>query len=208
MKIAIGDSFAYGEELSDRRLAWPSLIGYDNLGLPGASNEYIFRTAVDNASTATHMIVGWSDSARHEIYTYDPVSVPGRYINKTGLIQVNAGNDYGKPWFRELYGKYTDLRHQFIRTLTYMVALQDVLSNNAVDYRYCSAFSNQSMFLKYKDDPEIVKWTDRLDNTRFIGYPYKGFVEWAYGTPQGPGGHPLELGHRRIADEILRNISN
>ena len=45
-------------------------------------------------------------------------------------------------------------------------------------------------------------WDHPITSPNYIGR----FVEWAYGTPQGPGGHPLELGHRRIADEILRNI--
>jgi len=49
-----------------------------------------------------------------------------------------------------------------------------------------------------------VGWCDPITSPNYIGR----FVEWAYGTPHGPGGHPLELGHRRIADEILRNISN
>lgn len=29
-----------------------------------------------------------------------------------------------------------------------------------------------------------------------------GFVEWAYDTPHGPGGHPLEQGHKQIAEKI------
>jgi hypothetical protein len=33
------------------------------------------------------------------------------------------------------------------------------------------------------------------------------FVDWAYETPHGPKGHPLELGHRRIADEITKYVT-
>ena len=32
------------------------------------------------------------------------------------------------------------------------------------------------------------------------------FVEWVYGTPHGPFGHPLEQGHQKIADEIKKYI--
>ena len=87
-----------------------------------------------------------------------------------------------------------------------MVALQDVLVANNVDYFYCSAFGNQELFAKYADNTDIKIWTDRLNTDRFIGFPEYGFVEWAYNTPQGPNGHPLELGHRNIADEILKYI--
>jgi len=30
------------------------------------------------------------------------------------------------------------------------------------------------------------------------------FVEWVYGTPHGPAGHPLQQGHERIAHEIAK----
>ncbi len=35
-----------------------------------------------------------------------------------------------------------------------------------------------------------------------------GFVEWAYGTPHGPGGHPLEQGHKQIAEKIYEACNN
>jgi isopenicillin N synthase-like dioxygenase len=200
MKAAVGDSFTYGEELEDRSNAWPTLLGYENYGLPGASNEYIFRTAIELAPTCTHIIVAWSECTRHEVYTHEPVTVH-RHKQFQGLIQTNS-RWTELPWFRELYAKYTQEEHQFTRTLTYMIALQSYLDVNNVDWRYCSAFSNQQMFLKYSTHPLL----SRLNTERFIGYPYHGMVEWAYGTPHGSGGHPLEYGHQRIADAIQSHI--
>lgn len=206
MKIATGDSFTYGEELEDRTVsAWPALLGYENHGLRGASNEYIFRTSAELAPVATNMIVAWSECTRHEIYTHNPVSVMQRYTNFTGIIQVNSRwTDI--PWFRELYGKYSEEQHQFLRTVVNMVTLQDVLTANNVDYRYCSAFSNQVMFKKYKDDTDIAPWIARLNTDKFIGFPDEGFVEWAYETPRGKGGHPLEYGHQKIAERLKQEI--
>ena len=87
-----------------------------------------------------------------------------------------------------------------------MVALQDVLVADNVDYYYCSAFGNQELFVKYADNADIKMWIDRLNTSRFIGFPDQGFVEWAYNTPQGPNGHPLELGHKNIADKLCETI--
>lgn len=203
-KIAIGCSFTYGEELEDRTLAWPGLLGYDNHGLKGASNEYIFRRAVEYASEATHMIIAWSDSSRHEVYTHKPVIAAQRYNKTTGIIQINS--NWSQPWFAEYYKFYTDEEHQFLRTLTYMVALQDVLEANKVNYRYCSAFSNQILFEKYKNSTELKPWFDRINKSKYIGWYNEGMVEWAYGMPCGPRGHPLEQGHKLIADKIAGNF--
>ena len=48
----------------------------------------------------------------------------------------------------------------------------------------------------------VVGWEDPLDIPCYIGR----LVEWAYNAPRGPGGHPLEEGHKLIADEILKHI--
>ncbi len=207
MKLAIGDSFTYGEELADQSLAWPGLLGYENYGLPGASNEYIFRKAVELAPDASHMIVAWSDSARYELYTYNKINVAQRYNKHQGVIQVNPTWIKLNSWFKDLYAKYTDEQHQFAKTLLYMVALQDVLVANNVNYYFCSAFGNQELFVKYAGNTDIKLWTDRLNTDRFIGFPEYGFVEWAYGTPHGPNGHPLELGHKQIAEQISKHLT-
>ena len=206
MKVAIGDSFAYGEELEDRSKAWPGLIGYENHGLRGASNEYTFRRAVELALQATHMIVAWSDSGRYELYTQRPITVSECYNHHKGVIQVNPGWVQMGTWFKELYSYYSDEEHQLLRTLSYMVALQDVLKANNIDYWFCSAFGNQQLFKKYIDNSKLKPWFDRLNTDKFIGYPSEGFVEWAYDAPRGLNGHPLKEGHKLIADEILKHI--
>ena len=43
-----------------------------------------------------------------------------------------------------------------------------------------------------------VGWEDPLDIPCYIGR----LVEWAYGTPRGLNGHPLEEGHKLIAEKI------
>lgn len=216
MKAAIGDSFTYGEELRDRNQAWPALLGYDNYGLRGASNEYIFRKSVELAPQCTHMIVSWSECTRYDLYTNIPVNIASRYKNYTGPIQTNPGwatainpwNEHNMSFFYDLYTKFTDEQNQFIKTLSYMVALQDVLAVNNVEYLYCSSFSNSNMFKKYTEIENIKLWIDRLNIKKFIGYPNEGFVEWTYGEDIGPGGHPLENGHIKIAEKLYDHIRN
>ena len=50
------------------------------------------------------------------------------------------------------------------------------------------------------------EYYDLIDKDRFIGWPTEGIVEWVYGTPHGPGGHPLEQGHQIIANKILESL--
>ena len=189
--ITIGDSYTYGDELPDRSLSWPNIVAREldreliNLAQPGASNHYIFRTAIKNADE--FMIVAWSECTRKE------------YIHKDKLRQVASW--YSDPWFTELYGKRIDERNEFIQTLSYIVALQKL------DKCFqCSTFSNGGLFLKYADDPEVQSWCELIDKDKFyIGFPDDQMTRWTAGAPTGPGGHPLELGHRRIAKQLLKH---
>ena len=45
-------------------------------------------------------------------------------------------------------------------------------------------------------------WDDPINLNCYIGR----LVEWCYGYPKGPGGHPLEEGHQRIADEVTKYL--
>ena len=42
----------------------------------------------------------------------------------------------------------------------------------------------------------------------WFGHENDGMVEWMGDCPKGPGGHPLELGHQRIAKKINEHIRN
>jgi hypothetical protein len=42
----------------------------------------------------------------------------------------------------------------------------------------------------------------------YLGWPTEGLVEWMGDCDKGPGGHPLEQGHIRIALKINEHIRN
>ena len=62
-----------------------------------------------------------------------------------------------------------------------------------------------------RDDVEKTRTIDKevwenffeyLKSENFVGWPDTGFVEWTWGTAQGTGGHPLQEGHKRIAEKL------
>ena len=44
--------------------------------------------------------------------------------------------------------------------------------------------------------------------SEYLGWPNEGLVEWMGDCAKGPGGHPLEQGHIKIALKINEHIRN
>ena len=71
--LTVGDSFTYGEELSDVNNAWPFLLGkklgYEitNLAKPGSGNTRMVRHAVEQIDNYDIIIIAWSHFARTEL---------------------------------------------------------------------------------------------------------------------------------------------
>jgi hypothetical protein len=65
--FAFGCSFTSGTGV-DSTEAWPSLLNVDNIGQPGASNDYICRTAIDYIQEykPKYIFVMWTFPARRE----------------------------------------------------------------------------------------------------------------------------------------------
>jgi hypothetical protein len=52
-------------------------------------------------------------------------------------------------------------------------------------------------------DQDLLK---HVDLTHFAGWPDHGLCEWFGDAPKGTHGHPLELGHERIADKVYEYL--
>ena len=71
--LTVGDSFTFGDELADRNVAWPFLLGkqlgYEvtNLGKPGSGNTRMVRHAVEQINNYDLIIIAWSHFARTEL---------------------------------------------------------------------------------------------------------------------------------------------
>jgi len=204
-----GCSFTYGEELPDPETqSWPALLaqklGYElhNYGLGGCGNNYMIKTAMKKVPMHTPdlAIVAWTSCNRVE------------FADENGVYDIAPG------WFRRFktyqphrqeIAKYITAYHnenyQYRNWLRSVVLLQDFFKLRNVNYRFVNAFDNQDLISKYRKTSQDIE--SLIDTSKFIGWPDKSMVVWTHkeedALPRGPGGHPLEEGHQRIADVIF-----
>ena len=182
MKILVnGDSFTAGEESP---IAWPQLIPNTvNIATPGASNDYILHSTVkyieESLEKPTHAIIAWTTPNRIEISGKHLTPTSNR---KYGKIVDEVFKDWDIFWARERFYTTVKLMHSY-------------LEHHNITHLFVSAF-------------EIQPWVMEPPPAPWLGWPRSGFVEWMWDCPKGPGGHPLELGHQRIADKINEHIRN
>jgi len=207
---AVGDSFTYGQELDNpEQSCWARLvansIGYDliNDGRPGVSNEYMVKKTMQAVSEIKPdlVIVSWTSAGRTEFA--DEWGAYDIWPGCSSRVFDDPVLDYRKQLIKYIT-LYNNEEHEYRRWLRQVILLQSFLKSNNVDYRFVSAFDNQRRNKRYQ--MHNLGYIDMIDLDKFIGWPHQGLVEWAYGTPQGPGGHPLEEGHKRIAEKIIEAL--
>jgi hypothetical protein len=201
MILTAGDSFTYGDELPDREnQAWPYLIGRQlgvgvtNLGQCGESNDTIIGLVLRALSQQRYdlVIVGWSHRARFEVW------------NETNQqpVTIMPASQVDLPWIRDYWRYSYNDDYSLGRWAQQAVLLQGHLKSLNQPYLFINVAG-----LHYLP-PEYEYLYQQLDLSRFVGWPTVGMIELARGAPLGPGGHPLELGHKKIADEISKYIRN
>ncbi len=175
-----GCSFTAGVESP---VAWPQLIpNTTNIATPGASNDYIMHSTVkyiEKVNKPTHVIIAWTTPNRIEI--------SGKHLTPTsdrkyGNIVKEVFKDWDIMWARDRFMTTVSLMHSY-------------LENKHIPHLFVSAF-------------EIQPWVMGPPPAPWLGWPRSGFVEWMWDCPKGPGGHPLELGHQRIAEKISEYIKS
>jgi lysophospholipase L1-like esterase len=201
----IGDSFTYGEELpTPSTQSWPALLSnklnYDliNCGKPGTGNNYIIKTAIKQIPKLKPdlVIVAWTSCGRME------------FADQHGVYDISSGwnRRFKKSYpYREILMKYitsyNNELHQYRSWLRSVILLQDFLKLRNINYRFVNTFDNHELNKKYaKISKEYI---ELIDTEKFLGWPNTSMMEWMADCPKGPGGHPLELGHARIADAIF-----
>lgn len=181
MKILVnGCSFTSGEESP---IAWPQLIPNTvNIAVPGASNDYIVRSTVEyimSNEKPTHVIVAWTSPNRIEISNKHLTPTSEAKFGKDVIEAVF--NDWDMLWARSKFLTQAELLHSY-------------LVDKEIPHVFVSAFDIQN----WVQQPPVVN--------HWLGWPRSGMVEWMWDCPKGPGGHPLELGHQRIAEKINEHI--
>ena len=204
--LAVGDSFTYGEELSDINLAWPqqlaNKIGFEltNWARRSSGNTRMVRNVAMNAKYFDLIIIAWSHFARIEfadgIGSYD--LWPG--------CQASP-HDQSAPWRAEAVNyitRYHNDSYLYRKYLIDIVLLQTFLKANNKNYIMLDAFGNNKVRNRFKEKNQDL--LDQIDTRRYLGWPDESMMEWTFRTPQGPRGHFLEQGHEVVADKIYGHI--
>jgi lysophospholipase L1-like esterase len=210
--LAVGDSFTYGDELVDHYQAWPyqlaDRLGHEvhNMGRSGSSNASILRRTLGELA-ANHydlVIIGWTSPGRIE--WKDDIGIaynvwPG-YPTTTQFCKDH-------PWRADLIN-YISQHHNssylYEQYLIQVISLQSYCQLNNIDYRMISVRHNDYY---RKVGAEIHEQLAlKIDAEKYIGLGEFGMAELTDNLPRGKGGHPLEQGHKRIADEIAKYIRN
>ena len=179
MILVNGDSFTVGEESS---IAWPSLIpGTVNIATSGASNDHIMSSTVFYVQTQIkpdYVIVAWSSP--------DRIDIGGKHLTAT------SQDRYGKTLIDEVFKNWNS-EWARLKFLTQIDLLHGFLESKDIPHLFVSTF-------------DIQTWAQGPMEDFYLGWPKEGIVEWMGDCPKGPGGHPLELGHQRIAERINEHI--
>jgi hypothetical protein len=203
--LTVGDSFTYGEELSDATKSWPNVLGqylgYEvtNLGQPGSGNTQIIRKVVENIHNYDLIIIAWSHYARIE------------FADKNGVFDIWPGANLAVhnflPYRKELVNyvtKYYNDLYFYQQYLVNILLLQGYLVQHKQQYLMVNSFGNN--WDDFKDKNNITQLAEQIDTNYFLGWPNDQMVEWTYGCAKGPGGHFLEDGHRKVAEKINEHI--
>jgi hypothetical protein len=208
--LTVGDSFTYGEELSNVNNAWPFLLGnklgytVDNFAKPGAGNTKILRNTIENADRYDIIVVAWSHFARIEFA--DEHGVFDIWPGYRGRM-FSGSLDYRFELINYINRHHDDV-YLYSQQLINIILLQNYLKQNNKKYimldsfieRYDPDSSKEKIRLSM---PQVV---NQIDSTYYIGWPTITMAEWTYGTPRGPNGHFLEQGHEIVANKIYEYI--
>ena len=209
MIYCIGDSFTYGEELTDREQAWPAVLGKKlnqpviNWGKPATGNYRIVKRAMDAVFAGASMIViGWSDPARQEFA--DDVGITDLWAGRD-FRRMQTCNDHRINLIKYMTA-YDVPRYYYAKWIRQIILIQAFCQANNVLCMMFSACNAEDWNRNYMlDHANLI---DRVDPATYAGWPLSGSTEWTFGTPHGPGGHPLEQGHEIIAEKIYEHISS
>ena len=215
MKIlAVGDSFTYGSELPDipttgkvwvnrppaSLFAYPAVLATQlgakvtNLSMPDGSNSRIFRAVLNESIKNTYdlIICGWTEISRLDLQLHG-VDFPA---NNSPFTTNNI------PWMKDYYKSHYNDDHAYATWLPQIIALQNHFKLHNQRYLFLNMQGIDSIDAKFN---HLLK---EIDTKYYPGWHQQGMTDWMGDCPKGPGGHPLELGHQRIAEHVKKHIRN
>jgi len=206
--LTLGCSFTYGAELDSRQQAWPFLLSrmnnwtVHNQGKGGGSNDRTIRLAFDAIDQQYDLIIiAWTVNSRFEVLHEDKfIDISPNYAEKIKLT-----------WAEDYYKLHYDRLHFYKKWLMQVIMMQSYFKQQGQRYLFCSTFGiwsdlREEHFARYME--QLDKLISQVDDTYYVDWPQYGMTDWMGDCPKGPGGHPLELGHQRIAEQINEHIRN
>lgn len=178
MILVVGDSFTYGEELNNRYHAWPWAINTPD--------------AVYNLAQP-----GYSNDAivRTTVDFIEQTDIQSVIIAWTTPHRIEVNEQHLTPTSHRKYGSICDQ------------VFLDWQEDWAVN-KFYTQVALLNGYLKSKGISYVFVRTFDVPNCNIGPWIEGSMVEWMGDCPKGPGGHPLELGHQRIAEHINEHIRN
>jgi len=212
MIYTIGDSFTYGGELKNpSQDSWPSLLSkllnkpVTNLGRSAASNTRIIEKIIDMAyeEDSELIIIAWSDYLRIQQFDGEPYDTwPGATHHYDKKLRAQMTDNLTRS-YDDAYNvwAYQNWLREIILTQTLLKHLNKKYLMAVAFHTWGNLYDSQNLW-------------DRIDLNNFMGIfnkndiYHENFSAWAADAPKGPNKHPLELGHKMIAEKINEHIRN
>lgn len=204
--LTVGDSFTYGEELSDLNNAWPYVLGrrlgYEvtNLAKPGSGNTRMVRHCVEHVNNYDMAIIAWSHFARIEMADeggfYDLWPGGGHLPHRGWADWRWAIIDY--------FTKHHNDDYLYRQYLLNIILIQNFFKANDKPYLMLDSFGNHQVNNRTADANKDL--LDQIDGRFYVGWPVDTMMEWTYGAERGPRKHFLDQGHEMVADKIYDHM--
>lgn len=230
-----GCSHTFGDDLSDRSLAWPALIAkqlncdFLNDSASGGSNDRIMYRTIKQVSEFDKVYIAWTYTSRFTRYrsdnnfdvNFNPQIKHSLYSQDRDF--VDYAKLHYKVWHNELYAFKLWLQN-IILLQRYLESINKpyVMVNstdNLID-RWCADRKNFATSVKSllcfdkMDDTqlldqhlEIQSLIDQINFDCYIGWGTWCLTDVKQHHSVGPTGHLLDSGHCAIAQHILKHDS-
>lgn len=208
--LTIGDSFTYGDELTDIKQAWPYVLQnklsceLTNLGKSSTGNTSMVRNVVEHAADYDLIIIAWSHFARIEFADeYGIFDIWPGQISRGPQFSGSVAHRHGMINYITRYHADNYLYKQYLINI---ILIQNFIQQQNKKYIMFDSFGNN--INNFKNDKQISQLLSQVNSRYYIGWLTDNITDWTYGSPHGDYGHPLELGHQQIADKIYEHIRN
>lgn len=181
-------------------LAWPAKLAtllttdVDNVSMPGASNDWIFKKTIQQVLSKKYqlVVVAWTCVDRYD------------FAYQQRDLQLSASNQSIAsffPWFKNFVADHHDFLLAYDKWVCHAVALQAFLKMNNQPYVFANAMTPHIIQDSGKLYSSIDDVKSKFDQQYYIDWE-SSFETWCQGLPVGPGGHFLEEGHSLVAQRI------